>query len=257
MARTDDPKIIGVIQARSGSSRLPNKVLEPLQADLRILDIIVEKVSSVLGVGSTILATTKDQEDDLVANVGRTAGVAVIRGSKEDVLSRFQSAIQETGADGCLRVCADNPLILRDDLKRLVQMWIHQPVDYLSFGINGVPTIRTHQGLWGEMIRGKILLELEHYPLRFSDREHVTQYVYTNPEEFSVRIVPYEDLPEILVKTRLTVDTIQDLENVKSVIAETRTLDPSLEEIVEALYRKPDLQRLMVEEIHNNSKSYS
>lgn len=246
--------IIAVVQARLGSSRLPMKVVEPVYRESSILDIVLEKVTSVVGKNRTVLATTREREDNLIAEIGEAAGVSVIRGSTDDVLSRFQTGVQETGADGCLRICADNPLLLRDDLTRLIEIWKANPVDYLSFGIGGIPTIRRHQGLWGEMIGGEALLELNGFPLEKSDREHVTQYLYQNPGRFEVRIEPYQELPEVLINARLTVDTRFDLDNVRRLIKILGVSDPSITDIEQALLDNPDLQQSMAGEIRQNIK---
>ncbi len=251
---SDNLEIIAVIQARLGSSRLPKKVVELVHQELSILDIVIKKVKSAVGRHHTVLATTREPEDSLIAEIGEDAGINVIRGSTDDVLSRFQTAVRDTRADGCLRICADNPLLLKGDLTRLVDMWKANPVDYLSFGIGGIPTIRKHQGLWGEMIRGKTLLELEDLPLEKSDREHVTQYIYTNPERFGVRIEPYENLPDVLLNARLTVDTRTDLDNMRRLIKQLGSLDASIADIEQVLLHDPDLQRSMREEIRHNTK---
>ena len=100
-------KVIGIVQARMGSSRLYGKILYPL-ARLPLLYVLAKRLESA-EVEEWWLATTDRKEDDLTANWGRSLGWNVYRGSAQDVLSRFTFIIREKRPDYVVRITADDP----------------------------------------------------------------------------------------------------------------------------------------------------
>ena len=86
-----------ILQARTGSSRLPRKVLADL-AGRPMLAFLVERLKRCPSVDRCILATTELPEDDELADLGDSLGLKVVRGSQQDVLSRFVLAVECTDA---------------------------------------------------------------------------------------------------------------------------------------------------------------
>ena len=78
-------KVVSVIQARMGSSRLPGKVMIPLDCD-HVLEHDVRRVSSADEVDEVVVATTDEKQDDIVARYAERAGDSVHRGSEGTVL---------------------------------------------------------------------------------------------------------------------------------------------------------------------------
>jgi len=70
-------KIVAIIQARSGSSRMRNKVLTPLHAGISMLEHIIIRVERSHYVQQVVVATTENEEDDIVAETLREKGVEV------------------------------------------------------------------------------------------------------------------------------------------------------------------------------------
>ena len=101
--------VIGIIQARIGSSRLPAKILAPIAGE-PLLSVLSARLDSAR-VDEWWLATTAEREDDITAAWGRALGMGVHRGAVEDVLSRFTSIIRERRPSWILRVTADDPFM--------------------------------------------------------------------------------------------------------------------------------------------------
>jgi spore coat polysaccharide biosynthesis protein SpsF len=105
-------KFVAVIQARIGSSRLPGKVMYPLNGRPALVQEI-ERTAAVSGLDRerVVVATSDASRDDVVARVASDAGASVFRGSETDVLRRIAGAVSAEGADAAVRVCGDNALI--------------------------------------------------------------------------------------------------------------------------------------------------
>src|ERR1700712_3704580 len=91
-------RVTAVIQARTGSSRLPGKVLRPLGASA-VLEWVVRAGQLAEGVDEVVIATSTAAGDDPIADVGSRLGVPVVRGSEDDVLSRFLLAADQYPSD--------------------------------------------------------------------------------------------------------------------------------------------------------------
>lgn len=115
-------RVIGIIQARMGSTRLPGKILAPL-AGRPLLQVLVERLRYVPTgprVDEWWLATTEEAEDELTARWGEALGLRVFRGSTDDVLSRFVGILRQTRADWVVRVTGDDPFMDGSTLAALV-----------------------------------------------------------------------------------------------------------------------------------------
>ena len=101
-------KVVPVIQARMGSSRLPGKVMLPLNCD-HVLEHDVRRVASADRVDEVVVATSEEKQDDIVERYAEREGAHVHRGSEDDVLGRMYEAASERDADVVVRVTADCP----------------------------------------------------------------------------------------------------------------------------------------------------
>nr|WP_308252929.1 NTP transferase domain-containing protein [Pseudonocardia sp. ICBG601] len=103
-------RVNAVIQARTGSTRLPGKVLTDL-GGTPVLDRVVAAARAASGVDRVVVATSTAPGDDAVAERAATIGVPVVRGSEDDVLARFVQAVDEHPCDAVVRLTADCPLL--------------------------------------------------------------------------------------------------------------------------------------------------
>ena len=199
-----------VVQARAGSTRLPGKVLMPI-AGQPMLAFMLTRLAGVHA-GKVVVATSREPQDDAVASAAGGAGVAVVRGSERDVLSRFVDALDEYPADVVVRLTADCPLIdpaLVDEALAAHSEW---DADYTSNTL-----VRTYpDGLDIEVVRAGALRDAARESTDPVEREHVTPFVYRRPERYRLAAVVG---PEPLGRERWTVDTNDDLTRIREIVA--------------------------------------
>lgn len=87
-----------IIQARTGSTRLHNKILLPFYGEQRIIDILIENIRRTCPDKQVILATTVRPQDDVLEQVARGAGIDCFRGDEDNVLDRFIRAAEHLGS---------------------------------------------------------------------------------------------------------------------------------------------------------------
>ena len=113
------------------SSRLPGKVLLPA-AGRPLLEILVERLRRAPGLDGVVIATTVNAADDPISELGEKLGVGVFRGSENDVLGRVCGALRSSGADVCVEITGDCPLIDPCVIERVFATFDVGNYDYVS-----------------------------------------------------------------------------------------------------------------------------
>ena len=124
-------KIVATIEARTGSTRLPVKVLADL-AGQPMLGHIIERLRSATRLDEIVVATTRLDADDVIEELARSHGVEVYRGSEDDILGRLAGAVQHSGADILVSVTGDNPYIDGRFLDDAIAFREHGSYDYVG-----------------------------------------------------------------------------------------------------------------------------
>jgi spore coat polysaccharide biosynthesis protein SpsF len=195
-------KIAAVIQARTGSTRYPGKVLRPL-AGLPMLEHIIKRAQAQKNLDRIILAVPDAPSEDRLRELGAKCGIGVVKGPEEDVLRRFIIAGQSVNAEHIVRICADSPLI--DPLlgDALTTGHLQADADY-TIVADTVPL-----GTSMEVVRAAVLERIADITTKKPYREHVTSYIVDHPGRYRIHRVPAP--PYLRGKTfRLTVDTDKD-----------------------------------------------
>lgn len=216
-----------------GSSRLPGKVLRPL-GGRPVLEWLVRAARTATQVDDVVIATSTDPGDDPVAALGDALGVTVVRGSEDDVLSRYVLALEATGADAVVRLTGDCPLVDPVLIDSVVGMWRSDPsLDYAATIL-----VRTlPRGLDVELASRDALLvadqEAEGY-----HRTHVTSYLYDGKAQFRTMGLVVQPAANDL---RVTLDTVEDAEMLDAIVAELGDRAPAWHEVVGLLRARPDI----------------
>lgn len=191
-------KTVAIIQARMGSTRLPGKVMKNLFGKT-VLAHVIERVKSA-GV-EVIIATTDKPDDAVIETEALKNGAKVFRGSEDDVLSRYYYAAIKANAELVVRVTSDCPLYDGELLKDMLSYYNSE--DYLSNTIER----RFPRGLDTEIFTFAALEKCQKEANEKPQREHVTPYIYQNPDKFTIR--HYKRQPN-LSALRWTLDTEED-----------------------------------------------
>ncbi|CAL2081339.1 cytidylyltransferase domain-containing protein [Tenacibaculum sp. 190524A02b] len=239
-----------IVQARLGSTRLPNKIILPIESNNTFLDVLLSKLKENFRNIPIILATSKNSENSILEEYAQKYEINFYRGDEYNVLKRFVDCAREYKIKSIIRICSDNPFLDVDSLKSLISLYGNQ--DYYSYKVNSIPAILTHYGFFAEIVS---LVSLEKVLLLNNKNclEHVTNCIYMNPDEFDVKF------EEISIKEdyiRCTLDTKLDFQNLKTLYFQWYKggNDISLKSLISFVQRKGELKKLMKQEILNNRK---
>lgn len=203
--------IVCIVQARTGSTRLPGKVLKKI-CGKTVLEHVINRLKRVENIDKIVIATTTKKQDDIIVEIAQKSLVGYFRGSEEDVLSRYYYAAKENKADVVVRVTSDCPLIDSEITEKIIQYYMNNKskYDYVSNTID-----RTYpRGLDTEVFNFNALKKAFNEAKSERDREHVTPYIWDNPIMFKLyqyrNKVNYSDL-------RWTLDTMKDFQLIKCI----------------------------------------
>lgn len=229
--------IVCVIQARMGSTRLPGKVLMPVNGEKSILEMLIERISTAPGLDKTIIATSTNSEDDQLEAFCHTHHYPIHRGSDWDVLTRFYEAAVHAGAksgDHVIRICADNPLSSAATVQFVIEKYLHSKLDYFS-NTNEPPYLE--DGFDVEIFSFDALQKAFKEAELLSQREHVTPFI-KNSGLFTCGWQKHSD--EYTYK--LSVDTAEDLALSKAIFTSLQDKpDFTIHDVVKLLNEKPEL----------------
>jgi spore coat polysaccharide biosynthesis protein SpsF len=237
---SDHLRIVAVIQARMGSTRLPGKVLKPIAGKPLLWHIVHRLKRSVL-IEQIVIATTDNPRDDAIVEWAKENDVPVVRGPEDNVLARFARAAEILDADVIVRVSSDAPFIDSGFVDHLVTALLEQDGDYVLLE-DGAAT--AHEGVDPFTRRGldKLMMDAADDP---AAREHVTGYFKLHPD--FVRIARAPAYPELAKEGgRLTIDTPDDLAFIEALHArmDANAGEASLADLLLLLEREPQLRKL-------------
>ena len=197
-------KVVAIIQARMGSTRLPGKIMKNL-CGKTVLAHDIERVRQSKYIDEIVIATTKSKEDDIILKEVSKNGAKVYRGSENDVLSRYYEAAKESEAGVIVRITSDCPLIDPFIVDEVIKVYLSNKYDLVTNAGVCLENRTYPRGLDVEVFSFDILKKAFQEAKEMYQREHVTPFIYEN----SKNIYYYKNDIDFS-KYRWTLDTEED-----------------------------------------------
>lgn len=237
-------KTLVVIQARTGSTRLPNKVMMPL-AGRPLLQRMVERVRRASVPDDVVVATTLEPADNPIRALCAEIGVQCFNGHATDLLDRHYKTALTERADVVVKVPSDCPLIDPLLIDRVLGFYLdnRRSYDYVS---------NLHPATWPdgqdvEVIPMDTLETAWRHARRSFEREHTTPYIWERPERFRIGNVAWENGQDLSMTHRWTIDYIEDYEfltNVFDALWSPGNEDFGVDDVLDFLRRNPSVAAL-------------
>ncbi len=228
-------RIVGIVQARVSSTRLPGKVLEPVLGK-PMLARQIERINRCRSLDRVVVATSEREDDGAIVDICKAQQIECFRGSLGDVLDRYYRCALSTGATHVVRLTGDCPLTDPGIVDELVRFYLARNVDYAS---NCRPPTLP-DGLDAEIFTFKALAEAWSEASDPHAREHVVPFIVRQPQRFAAANWSY---PEDLSALRWTVDEPEDLAFVTKVYEHLypAKADFGMGDVLALLRRHPEL----------------
>jgi len=227
--------ILGILQARLSSTRLPGKVLRPILGH-PMLALQLERVRRSIAIDRLMVATSDQPEDNQVADLCRILGIEVYQGALDDVLDRFYQAALPLRPDHVVRLTGDCPLADPRLIDSVIQFHLNGDYDYSTNAIEAT----FPDGLDVEVMRFGCLEEAWREAVLPSEREHVTAFIHRRAERY--RIAHYKQQTDGSAH-RWTVDEPEDFEFVSRIYEVLYPVDDEFttDDVFALLRARPEL----------------
>ncbi len=232
--------VLAIIQARMGSTRLPGKILKKVNGKA-LLAYQLERVSQSKCIDKIVIATTINQKDEPIVEFCEQYGVDYYRGPENDVLARYYEAAEQFEGDIIVRLTSDCPIIDPIVMDETICYYIDHAseFDYVSNTIERMYP----RGLDTEVFSSEALEKSYKEAMLERDREHVTAYMYTNPQIFRIGSISN---PQDLGNHRWTVDTVEDFQLVELILSNLYSENElfNMRDVIDLLDNHPDWVQL-------------
>ena len=228
-----------VLQARMSSTRLPGKVMAQINGHPMIYWEI-SRISKAKLVNKIVVAISDQSSDDILADYLDSIHKEYIRGSLDNVLSRYVKAEEIYNPSAIIRLTADCPLVMPELIDQYLEIFHKEDFEYLSNTIE----LSYPDGLDIEIIAPGIFKKLLEFSLSKEEKEHVTLGIYSRKDKFRTYNVSNKTN---ISQFRWTVDTSDDLIFVKSIYAhfESKEINFTFEDVLKFVKENPNLNRIM------------
>jgi spore coat polysaccharide biosynthesis protein SpsF len=230
-----------IIQARTGSTRLPSKVLLelPFGSGITLLEQIIRRARIAQSLDKIIIATSEAGSDDAIWDLSQKLNVKCFRGNESNVLERYYFCAKKYKLNTIVRLCGDSPFFDGALIDRFIDIHQKNKNDYTG-------TVHYPLGTNTEIFAFSALKKAYKNATERNDLEHVTPYIRRNPaNDFKVY---YPEAPEKFNRPdiRLTVDVKEDYALMCSIYDALYITDPlfSLEKIISLFEKKPWLKEI-------------
>ncbi|MCB2293977.1 glycosyltransferase family protein [Clostridium algoriphilum] len=233
-------KVVCIMQARVGSTRLPRKVLKKI-CGKTILEHDIDRLRLVKNIDEIIIATTVEDRDIEIVKEAERLGVNYFRGSENDVLSRYYLAAKANNAEIVVRVTSDCPLLDSKVTENTISYLIDN-LDKYNYVSNTLEATFP-RGLDVEAFTFASLERAYNEAKLTREREHVTPYIYTNKDQF--RLGCYKNKIDYS-NYRWTLDTKEDFELISIIYDRLYKTNPNfnMEDIIKLLVAEPELTKI-------------
>jgi glutamate-1-semialdehyde 2,1-aminomutase len=201
-------KVVAIVQARMGSTRLPNKVMKCIN-EVPMIELLLTRLSQAQEVDQIVVATSEHARNQPLARHVRSLGYTCFMGSENNVLDRYVQAARHVQADVVVRVTGDCPLIDAALVDQVIRKFKDSNVDYLSNTLT--PTYP--DGLDTEVFSINALEKAGREAASIFYQEHVTPYLKENRQVKRGAFVNDQDWSSL----RWTVDEAVDFSVVEKV----------------------------------------
>ena len=203
--------VVGIIQSRMSSTRLPKKALRKVN-DKELLLYLIERLQKANYLDSIVVATSNESSDYPIVSFCERNGINFFRGDLQNVAGRFFDFLKsDDKIDAFVRISGDSPLLDYNIVDKAIRIFSKSQANIVT---NTFP--KTYPPGQSVEVLDKYFF-MTYYPqIKFkADREHVTKFFYDNYKKFEIiNFTNASDMSDI----NLSVDTLEDFLKLEKIV---------------------------------------
>jgi len=175
--------MICIIQARTTSTRLKNKILKKIN-NVTIIEWVIRRAKKIKGIKKLILAIPKNVKQKKIIEIAKKNNCDIFMGSENNVVKRFYDLLNESKSKDFVRICSDNPFICHKEIEHLIRYYKKNKLDYAYN--TGQDAIYYVDGVGAEVSNFKTLRKIYINSKSKSEKEHVFTYLKKKWKKFRI-----------------------------------------------------------------------
>ena len=235
-----------IVQCRTGSSRLPAKVMMKADDEFLMIDYVINQLKHSKLHDEIVVATTNLKQDDVIFDYVTNRNILCFRGDEKNVLERHYQCAKKYAFSTIVRIPSDKPLIDPTIVDSVIERFQSNSYDYISnFFIDAndndkfIPSYPS--GTEVEIFSFAALEVAWKNATSEDEKEHVTPYIYSNPEKFNILTLKSE---KDLSQFRWALDYENDLKLIRIIISKIQKRPILMNDILELFEQEPDLTKI-------------
>jgi spore coat polysaccharide biosynthesis protein SpsF len=230
-------RIIGTIEARMGSTRLPQKTLKSVFNGMPLLECVVRRFQKASSLSDVVVATTDSGKDDPIAEWCLKNNISFHRGSEDDVLDRVVQTATKHEADAIVQMGADSAYLDFELIDHLVSLYKTNDYHYVCNDLR----LTYPLGIYGHIVKVQVLKDLNaRNDLNSSERSDVVRHIFENPAKYKILNIEADkdfNYPQL----RLTIDYPEDLEQAHDVYKHFNGFNFTTSQIINLFKERPEI----------------
>ena len=236
-----------IVQARTGSSRLPAKVMMKADDESLMIDYVINQLKHSKLHDEIVVATTNLKQDDIIFDYVTNRNILCFRGDEKNVLERHYQCAKKYAFSTIVRIPSDKPLIDPTIVDSVIEKFSSNKFDYVAnFGVikeNNEFVVNTTypSGTEVEMFSFEALETTWKNATTSYEREHVTDYIYFHPEKFKIHTI---NLLKDFSDFRWALDYESDMKLIREIISRIKNRPILMNDIISLLENNPKLREI-------------
>ena len=220
---------VAIIQARTSSKRLPNKVMKKIN-NQPLISYVYNRVKKSKKITKIIIACSKLKSDDELVKFCKHKKYNFFRGSLNNVLQRYVHVSKKYNLKYFVRITGDSPCIDPAIIDRAIRIYKSKRCDLVT----NVHPRSYPAGISVEVVNSKMIIDIEkNKNISKKNKEHLTSYFYQNEKKYS--IVNFKNKKDFS-KYNLAIDTLRHLKKIKPILEQKKFLTFTWKKILKTIY---------------------
>ena len=235
-----------IIQARTGSTRFPKKILNKIDEMHTVLEFLIKQLKNSRKIDKIVIATTCSNDDEKIIELCKQLDLDFFQGDENDLVDRYYKCAKKFNFENIIRITSDCPLMDPYLVDEGIDKFLEEGCDYLTNSTGSFP-----HGVDFSIFKFSVLEKTWKNARLLSEKEHIIPYMEKNESNFNTIFIKNDNDHS---KFRITLDWPDDLELLRIIVSRIDNRPILIQDVVKLLDN--NLNLLKINDGHNRDEGY-